>query len=448
MKKLLLGFVIFTFILSCTNTEKQVSSSLEHQVDSLVQPYLDSAQLAGMAVAVYRGNEKLLLKSYGYADLEWGVELPVNASFEIGSVTKQFTGASILLLVEQGKLSLDDDMTKYLTYNTGGRTVTIRQLLSHSSGIKSYTGLPFFQHFAQQNHNRDTLLRLVEKEGFDFEPGEMLHYNNTAFFILGLIIEKVSGVSYEEFVKTNLFDKAGMTNSYYCSESKIIKNKAHGYDTGEDGLVNAAYLDQTWPYAAGSLCSTVEDLVKWNAALHNGKILSDESYKEFLTPVSLNDGTVSHYAKGITVTDWNGRKMLEHGGGIYGFLSENCYYPDEDLSIVVLANTTGPVSPSDVAGEIANFVMGKPTQQYADFEGDLSKYVGTYKSGLFNMDVSSNDSTILVQYTYSKADPHPLYYMKDNTWSSGSSYYHFIETDDGVNELKIDQIYGYYVLKK
>ncbi|MCB0492446.1 MAG: beta-lactamase family protein [Cyclobacteriaceae bacterium] len=448
MKQLLLGLVLIGLISSCTKNEKPSTSQLEHQVDSLVQPYLDSAKLAGMAVAVYRGNEKILLKSYGYADLEWNVELPVNASFEIGSVTKQFTGASILLLAEEGKLSLDDEMTKYITYDTKGRKVTIRQLLSHTSGIKSYTDLPFFEHFSQQHHERDTLLRILEKEGYDFEPGEMLHYNNSAFFMLGLIIEKVSGMAYEEFVKKNLFDKAGMGNSYYCSESKIIKNKAHGYDTGEDGLVNAAYLDQTWPYAAGSLCSTAEDLIKWNQALHHGKILSDESYKEFLTPVSLNDGAVTHYAKGITITNIDGRRMIEHGGGINGFLSENCYYPDEDLNVVVLVNTTGPVSPSDIAEQITNFIVGNPVRQSAQFEGDVSKYMGSYKSGMFNVEVTKNDSTISVQYSYSSRAPYPLYFKEGNTWSSGPSLYHFIEKDGVIDELRIDQTYGYYILNK
>lgn len=388
------------------------------------------------------------MKNYGYADLEFAVALPADASFEIGSVTKQFTGAAILLLVEEGKLSLDDDMTKYITYNTGGRPVTIRQLLGHSSGIKSYTDLPFFEKFSLHHYKRDTLLRLVEIEGFDFEPGEMLHYNNTAFFILGLIIEKVAGVPYEDFVKTNLFDKAGMTNSYYCSEKRIIRNKAHGYDTGEEGLVHAAYLDQTWPYAAGSLCATAEDLIKWNQALHHGKILSDKMYREFLTPVALNDGTMSHYAKGVTVTNWNGRKMIEHGGGINGFLSQNSYYPQEDLSVVVLTNTYGPVSPTDIATKIADFVMGKTDKQSAEFDGDLSQYTGSFKSGLFNIEVVKNDSTISVQYSYSQSPPYPLYYLEDNTWSSGSSYYHFIERDGEIKELRIDQIYGYYILKK
>ncbi|MFZ1807150.1 MAG: serine hydrolase domain-containing protein [Cyclobacteriaceae bacterium] len=448
MKQLLLSVVLIVFILSCTNSEKQAPSQLEHQVDSLVQPYLDSAKIAGMAVAVYKGDKALLSKNYGFADLEFDIALPENASFEIGSVTKQFTGASILLLVEQGKLLLDDKLTKYLTYNTKGRKITIRQLLSHTSGIKSYTSLSSFEHLSQQHHNRDTLLRIVEKEDYDFEPGEMLHYNNTAFYMLGLIIEKVSGVAYEEFVKEHLFDKAGMTNSYYCSESKIIKNKAHGYDTGEDGLVHAAYLDQTWPYAAGSLCSTAEDLIKWNAALHHGKILSDESYKEFLTPVSLSDGTVTHYAKGISVTNIDGRRMLEHGGGINGFLSQNSYYPDEDLSVVVLVNTTGPVGPSDVATHITNFVMGKPVRQEGQFEGDVSQFIGSYKSSMFNVEVTKNDSTISVQYSYSDRPPYPLYFLENNTWSSGPSLYHFIETDGVIDGLRIDQTYGYYVLKK
>ncbi len=141
--------------------------------------------------------------------------------------------------------------------------------------------------------------------------------------MLGLIIEKVSGLTYEEYVKKNLFEKAGMKNSYYGSEIRVIRNKAHGYDTGEKGLVHAAYLDHTWPYAAGSLCSTTEDLVKWNDALHHGKILGEKMYTEFITPAVLNDGTKTHYAKGITLSEQGGRRLISHGGGINGYLSQN-----------------------------------------------------------------------------------------------------------------------------
>ncbi len=454
MKSTTLLLLSALLIVACSKTEQQQqpasTSSLEARVDSLMHTYLDSTKAAGVAVAVVKGNEKLLLKSYGYADLEFKVKLPVDASFEIGSVTKQFTAAAIMQLVEQGKLSLEDDISKYITFNTHGKKVTVRQLLSHTSGIKGYTELPMFESVSVHKYKRDTLLKIVEKEKFDFEPGEALIYNNTGFFMLGLIIEKISGLSYEEYVAKNLFEKAGMTNSYYCSENKVIENRAHGYDTGDKGLQRAGYLDHTWPYAAGSLCSTVEDLVKWDDALHHGKILNDKTYEEFITPVSLIDGTVTHYAKGITVTDKYGHTMIEHGGGINGFLSENRYFPKEDLKIVVLINSTGPVSPAKVADEITQFIFGKPTVEPHYFTGDIAKYTGTYKGRGRGEDltvtIAKTDSGLVIQPKEGKAKA--LHYIKDNSWENNGATYLFSGTGDSMTELRIDQTYGFYILKK
>ncbi len=363
MKKTILFSLIAIILYSCSTNKKQDSlyGNLEKRVDSLVQPYIDSAKVAGIDIAVYKNGEPLIHKGYGWADLEFDVKMPVDASFEIGSVTKQFTGAAICQLAEAGKLNLDDDITKYIKFNTLGKKVTIRNLLSHTSGIKGYTELPVFEKLSMFTYKRDTLLRLLEKEPFDFNPGDALIYSNSGFFMLGLIIEKVSGITYEEYVKKNLFEKAGMKNSYYGSETRVIKNKAHGYDTGEmeydkngnptghSRLVHAAYLDHTWPFAAGSLCSTTEDLAEWNDALHHGRILGEKMYKEFITPAVLNDGTITHYAKGITLSEQDGRRLISHGGGINGYLSQNNYYPDENVSIVVLINTTGPVSPDEIS---------------------------------------------------------------------------------------------------
>jgi CubicO group peptidase (beta-lactamase class C family) len=451
MKNLTLILVIFLFLCSCESPQKQATttSALELKVDSLVQRYLDSAKIAGVAIAVMKDNQPLLLNSYGYADLAFDTKMPVNATFEIGSVTKQFTGAAIMQLVEQGKLSLDDDMTKYVAFDTKGRKVTVRQLLSHTSGIKGYTELQVFGKLAMEKHKRDTLLRVVEKESFDFEPGEALIYNNTGFFILGLIIEKVTGQSYEEYVTKNLFEKAGMSNSYYASERTIMKNKAHGYEMGEKGLVIASYLDHTWPYAAGSLGSSVEDLVKWNDALHNGKILSEVGYREFITPVTLNDGTVTQYAKGITVTESHGRTMLEHGGGIFGYLSENMYYPQDKLSIVVLVNTAGPVGPTEIANHIAGWIFGKQESNSTAFSGDVKKFAGVFKGRGRGRDmvvtIENNNNLLVAKYTEGKPDT--LKYVKDNTWTDGNGTYIFSGTDN-LNELRIDQVYGYYSLKK
>jgi CubicO group peptidase (beta-lactamase class C family) len=453
MKKIIICSLIVIIIYSCSTQERQSSTSpeLERRVDSLVQPYIDSSKAAGIDIAVYKNNEPLLHKAYGMADLEFDVKLPVDASFEIGSVTKQFTAAAICQLAEKGKLSLDDDITKFIKFDTHGKKVTIRNLLSHTSGIKGYTELPVFEKLSMFAYNRDTLLRIVEKEPFDFNPGDALIYSNSGFFMLGLIIEKVSGSAYEDYVKKNLFEKAGMKNSYYGSEIRVIKNKAHGYDTGEKGLVHAGYLDHTWPYAAGSLCSTTGDLVKWNDALHHGKILGESMYKEYITPAVLNDGTITHYAKGITLSEQNGKRLISHGGGINGYLSQNNYYPDENTSIVVLINTTGPVSPYEISSQIAGFLFGKTSKKTIPFGGDYSKLPGTYKGAgrgnNFSVIVTRTDSAFSVKLPFERK-PKVLLYLPDSSWTDGSWTYRFRGSGNSIDELRLDQTYGYLILRK
>jgi CubicO group peptidase (beta-lactamase class C family) len=453
MKTIISYSIITLLFFSCSTQGKnsRVYGDLEKRVDSLVQPYVDSAKVAGIDIAVYQNNVPLLHKAYGMADLEFDVKMPVDASFEIGSVTKQFTGAAICQLAEAGKLDLDDDITGYIKFNTHGKKVTIRNLLTHTSGIKGYTELPVFEKLSMVSYKRDTLLRLLENEPFDFEPGEALIYSNSGFFMLGLIIEKVSGLTYEEYVRKNLFEKAGMKNSYYGSETRVIKNKAHGYDTGEKGLVHAAYLDHTWPYSAGSLCTTTEDLVKWNDALHHGKILGEKMYNEFITPAVLNDGTKTHYAKGITLTEKDGRHVISHGGGINGYLSQNNFYPKENVSIVVLINSTGPVSPNEISNHIAGFLFGKTSKKTIPFRGDDTKYPGTYNGAGRGQDfpvlVTRNDSALYIKLPYERK-PKELKYLPDSSWTDGSSQYWFRGTDNSIDELRIDQTYGYLILHR
>lgn len=453
MKKTILTSLIMIFLYSCSTKEKQSATSLllERKVDSLVHPYIDSAKIAGIGIAVYKNNEPLLHKGYGMADLEFDVKMPVDASFEIGSVTKQFTAAAICQLAEAGKLSLDDDITKYIRFDTHGNKVTIRNLLSHTSGIKGYTDLPIFRKLSMFTYNRDTLLRLVEKEPFDFIPGDELIYSNSGFFMLGLIIEKVSGLTYEEYVKKNLFENAGMKNSYYGSETRVIRNKAHGYDTGEKGLIHAAYLNHTWPFAAGSICSTTEDLVKWNDALHHGRIMGEKIYKEYITPAVLNDGTKTHYAKGIALSEQDGKRLISHGGGVNGYLSQNNFYPDENISIVVLINTAGPVSPKEICHHIAGFLFGKTSTTTIPFGGDYSRLSGTYKGagrGVHStVIVTKNDSALLVKSHYDWK-PKVLKYLPDSSWTDGSWIYRFRRTNNTGDELRIDQMYGYVILHR
>lgn len=440
---ILLLFIILKFF-SCQLNTPTISSSLEFSIDSLITPFIDSAKAAGVAIAVYKKNEKILLKSYGYADLEFKTKLPTDASFEIGSVTKQFTTAAILQLVDSGKIDLDEDFTQYIRFNTQGRKIPVRRLMDHTSGIKGYTEMPVFESLAPFKYPKDTLLRFVEKEKFDFEPGDALIYNNSAFFILGLILEKVTGSTYKDYVQKNLFDKAGMKNSYYCSESKVIFNRANGYDMGEHGLQRAGYLDHQWPYSAGSLCSTVEDLVRWNEAIHHGKILSEKMYTEFLSTATFNNGVKGKYAKGISVTTDHGQRMLQHGGGIYGFLSENRYYPKEDISIIVLINSTGPLDPGNVANHIADQIFGKPQELSTFYNGDLDPFTGTYvgrgRGKEIKITISKKDSSLVIS---SEDKEKVLNYLNGTTWKYDHEEYTF-----KGNELCVDQVYGYLVLKK
>jgi CubicO group peptidase (beta-lactamase class C family) len=347
-----------------------------------VEAPIRAGQVAGATVAVVRGADTLVLRGYGRANLELDVPMAADAIQEIGSVTKQFTGVAILQLVGEGKLSLDDDLQQHLpSFSTQGRRVTIRRLLDHTSGIRGYTEMPDFGPLGPFALSRDTLLRLIAARPFDFEPGAQQAYNNSAFFLAGLVIERVSGMPYETYVQERLFAPAGMGASHYCSELEVRPGKATGYDWGGTrGLVQKRPLSHRWPYAAGSLCSTARDLLAWNSALHqSNRLLTPALYREFLATDTLNDGTPVRYAKGLQQTPVAGRAALHHGGGINGWTAYNLYIPSDSLQVVVLFNTSGPTSPATVALAIAEAVLGAaPEPASRPITGDISRFAGRY----------------------------------------------------------------------
>jgi D-alanyl-D-alanine carboxypeptidase len=422
-------------------------------VDSIVTAALADGRAAGASVAVVRGRDTIVLKGYGYADLEFDVPTPDRAIYEIGSVTKQFTAAAILQLAEQGKLGLDDDLTKHLPdYPTHGHRIPIRRLLDHTSGIKGYTELPEFGAFAMRKLARDSLVALFSARPFDFAPGEALVYNNSGFFLLGLIIEKTSGMSYEEFVAKNVFERAGMSDSRYCSERAIVKRRAHGYDMTPDGLVRAAYLDHTWPYAAGSLCSTVGDLVAWNQALHGGRMLSPDSYRELITPGPLNSGLRPRYAKGILADSLLGRRAIHHGGGINGFLSDLKYFPDDTLTIVVLVNTAGPVAPGAISTSIAEAMFGKWSLQGIAFRGKTEDYAGEYqgvgrgRALVVRIAAGGEKGTLTLQSGQGRVQR--LIYLGGESFAANGARYTFVRDGGRVAALRADQGGVYSILKR
>ena len=420
-------------------------------VDSLFRSSIDRAEIAGGAIMIVQNEETLVNKAYGYASLELAVPMPIDAKFEIGSVTKQFTAAAILKLVEEGKLSLEDDFTKYLEFDTKGRKVTINNLLNHTSGIPSYTEMDAFWDLSIEEHDRDSLVRLVEQHDFLFEPNEAMIYNNSAYFFLGLIIEKLSGQSYESYLQEHFFDPVGMPNTYYCSNTAVINNKAYGYNYSPDGLQQKPYLNHLWPYAAGSLCSTTGDLYAWMKALHHGQIFSNNAYQSLITPGALKNGSPLRYAKGLLNYDKFGYREISHGGGIHGFLSETRYFPEKDLYIICLINTTGPKGASYFAEKITWQLLEKREYQSVPIDLDAKTLEGTYsgavRGGTVTVQINAipNSERIGLDFKFGEQTWQDTLntYIGNHTWMDGSDK--FIIRD---NTVFIDELSGYYLLKK
>lgn len=440
---LILG--LLTGSLSCCQPAAGgAENGLVNFADSLFNTAVDSGQIAGAAVLVKKDGELLLQKSYGLASLELAVPMPESGTFEIGSVTKQFTAAAILKLASAGKISLDDDFTQYVPMDTGGRKISIRHLLNHTSGIPGYTEIPEFWKLSIESRPRDTLLRLVESKPFLFEPGERLIYNNTGYFILGLVIEKASGQPYADFLKEVLFEPLEMRETYYCSQSEVVPGKVYGYDFSESGLKQKPYADHTWPFAAGSLCSSAGDLLKWMEALHNGQILSPEEYREISQPKSLNDGSPLRYAMGLVNFSDYGHRLIGHDGGMYGFLSETRYYPDDDLYVICLVNTTGPRSAGYFAGALTWNILQKARLESSPFDQDAGKLSGTFtgqvRGSAIDMEIEVTPEGLIWKVVGEPTGDSLNTYMGDAVWTNGKDRFHYRE-----GKWIVDQVSGYYV---
>lgn len=337
----------------------------------------------GAAVLVAKDGEVLLRKGYGLANLELSVPNRPETVFRIGSVTKQITAGALMLLVQEGKVRLEDDFTRYLPdYPKPASPITVEQLLTHTSGIVSYTSLPEWQANMRQDLPTDKLVAAFKDKPLQFAPGEDWAYNNSAYFLTGLIIEKVSGLSYEQFVEERIFAPLGMKSSRYDHSSEIVPLRAAGYDKTDAAYENTQFLSTTQPYAAGALLSTVDDLHFWNLALASGKLLTPASVAKIETPTRLKSGQSARYGYGWSVIDLAGLHIVEHGGDINGFSSHNLRVPAENLDVIVLSNNTGATRPGTVALQLALRALGLPTEKPKPAvlpAATLDEYVGVYR---------------------------------------------------------------------
>jgi len=320
-----------------------IAKNKVEKMDELMGLYHNYGQFSG-SVLVTEAGKVIFKKSYGYANREWKVANQPNTKFRIASITKQFTSMLIMQLVEQGKIKLDAKLIDYLPdyRKDTGEQVTIHHLLTHTSGIPSYTSKAnFFKQTSRDHYSADDFVKQFCSGDLEFKPGEKFAYNNSGYFLLGAIIEKVSGNSYETMLQQNIFKPLGMNDSGYDHHDKIIENRASGYEKNIEGFVNAPYLDMSLPYAAGAIYSTVEDLSRWEQALYNEKLLSNQYKKIMFT--DHKDG----YAYGWGVRDFefddseDKTKMTAHSGGINGFSTYIARYVDDDNSVILLNNGAG-----------------------------------------------------------------------------------------------------------
>lgn len=368
------------------------SQNFEKEFDFLLnKEYSTSGPGATALVAV---NGKVIYqKAFGKANLELGVNMSINSVLEIGSITKQFTAVSILMLVEQGKLKLDDDITKYIKdYPTYGHRISIHQLLSHTSGIGSFTASEEWYENRKKDLTKVELINLFKKIPMVYAPGEKYLYSNTGYFLLATIIEEISNKTYEEFISEYIFKPLEMKNSYYGSRSKIILNRASGYDNvndkrdkefNESETVNGDVLNFIHFHSAGAIVSTAFDLFLWNRAIRNNKLISEENKAKAFTNYQLKDGKNTNYGYGWAIEEINGVSSIEHNGGTFGFRSNSIYLPKEDVFVVVLSNHTYN-DPDYVSTKMAAIAINKPYKEvdtnYISIDPSLlQKIVGTYK---------------------------------------------------------------------
>jgi CubicO group peptidase (beta-lactamase class C family) len=321
-------------------------------VDAVVQKLINAKAIPGAGIAVVRDGKIILAKGYGTADAEAGTMANEKTAYQIASVTKQFTAAGIMLLVEDGKVKLDDALGKYVSdVPEKWRGVTVRQLLNQVSGIPNYTAGGKL--VSEKTYTQAEILGLVRDIQPEFEAGTKWQYSNTNYFLLGMIIEKASGKSYPDFMRERIFKPLGMNSTAVNKSGLKIENAALGYNL-EKGNWQKAKLDHpSQPYAAGAIVSTAEDMAKWALAVSAGKILKKSSWSEIWLPAKLSDGKSTDYGFGWSIRKIGETNYIGHSGGISGFASFIAHFPNDNLSVVVMLNNAGRVAQSlafDIAG--------------------------------------------------------------------------------------------------
>ena len=366
---ILMLFLVFVSTMSFAQTKVE-------QIDELISTYQEYGKFNGSVLVADQGTV-IYKKGFGLANMEWDIPNQANTKHRLGSVTKQFTAMLILQLVADGKLDLQKPITTYLPDypKATGDIITTHHLLTHTSGIPNYTAFPkFMQDESRNPYTPEEFVKKFDEKELDFAPGEKFSYSNSGYFLLGVLVEKLSGKSYEQMLQDKIFTPLNMKETGYDNHSDILKNRATGYEKQGGDYVNSRYLDMTIPYAAGSMYSTVEDLYKWDQALYTTTLLPKKYmtlyFKPYITAFGSADyayGWAVGYSKIGTSTD--SIYTIGHGGGINGF-NTNISRATSNKSLIVLLNNTGGAPLDNMTKAIRGIIRGKdydmPKKSVAD----------------------------------------------------------------------------------
>ena len=352
----------------------------------------------GCTALVTRKGQIIYQKAFGMANLELGVPMQPDNVFRIGSLTKQFTAIAILQLMEQGKLALQDEITRFVpNFPTQGKKITIEELLTHTSGIKNTTDMPaFWSMIRKDSITPMEFIDLLKNQPLEFEPGTQWKYSNSGYGLLGFVIEKVSGKTYPKYLEDSFFRPLGMTQSYFGSNTRLIHKQVAGYESDANGVLqNASYISMSIPYSAGAIQSTVGDLWIWHQALHRYKLVKKETLGKALTPYRLSTGQLTDYGYGWFIDSLQRSPLVWHSGSINGFRSYWLYLPQEDILVAVLSNSIDK-NPAYVSKRMAALASGNPllVDQQSDPQR-LASYVGTYEDSVKNVYTVTREGTQL-----------------------------------------------------
>ena len=386
MNRQILGviLVLAAGVLASAAQPPRPGTGLVPRIHSLLRDTFPAGK-PGSAVIVARQGRSMFRRAYGLADAEFGVMLEPDMVFRVGSVTKQFTAALVLRMVERNELSLTAPVRQYLPdAPQSWRQITIEHLLSHTSGLPNYTALPEYRSGTAEDLTVRELVDRFRTLPLEFAPGTRFSYSNSGYVLAGAIVERVTGLAFAKAIREGLLSPLGLHHTHYDDPRRLLPRRARGYVQDGDELLNAPYLSMTQPYAAGALVSTLDDLVAWDNALSAGRVLNPASLGRMFAPASLAGGRSTEYGLGWALSEYEGRPVAEHGGGINGFRAHVIRVASERVFVAVLSNVERQdASPSRVARRIAALMLGSVGAEPKALElptSALDQYEGTYRA--------------------------------------------------------------------